>query len=464
MVATETTMMNGVPPGSLQRRSTVTESLSLDTSFASSSTTDCVSGLNHTQDSLKGLVGSKKINNIHFDNNIHDISHDQHINVNYRAIHRPSLRSMHRLVEKDGKCNVVLENGESDNCCRFAGDFFTTVVDMPWRYNFAMVIFGFLISWVAFAGIYYGIAFGRGDFEHINNSSHEHCFRNFKNWRSAFLYSLEAQTTIGFGFRAPLEQCWESIACLVVQVIWANFMEAFIIGAFIAKFSRPKMRANTLIFSQTACISKQDDKMCFMFRIGDLRRKSPIVEGHIRLQMIRHHITKEGCFIPYKIFDMDIGHEIGIDRIFLVWPILVSHVIDSKSPLYDIGKTDLHTADFEIVVILEGIVEATGTTTQARTSYLPSEIQWGYYFDNLVNERKNKHYVDMDKFDWTRPMPEFSDLSVLELEEQEAAKEEAEGGNDESDVWKEQTEENRPSRPNSVVNNNQSNVDMESRL
>ena len=443
--------MNGGPPEVMQRRSTVTESLSLDTSFASSSTTDCT-GLNQTQDSFKSLVGGKKINNIHFDNNV---AHSNHLNINYQAIHRPSLKSMHRLVEKDGKCNVVLENGETKNCCRFMGDFFTTAVDMPWRYNFLMVVFGFLISWLTFGGLYYGIAYSRGDFEQVNNSSHEVCFRNFKNWKSAFLYSLEAQTTIGFGFRAPLEQCWESIAVLVIQVIWANFLEAFIIGAFIAKFSRPKMRANTLLFSKTACISKQDDKVCFTLRIGDLRRKSPIVEGHIRLQMIRHHITMEGCFIPYKFFDMDVGHEIGIDRVFLVWPVLITHVIDKNSPLYDISKQDLSTADFEIVVILEGIVEATGTTTQARTSYLPNEIQWGYYFDNLVNERKNKHFVDMDMFDWVRPMPDFSDLSVMELEEQEKTKQE-----EEASVWQEQTEETRPSRPCSIVNN----VDMESRL
>ena len=40
--------------------------------------------------------------------------------------------------------------------------------------------------------------------------------------------------------------------------------------------------------------------------------------------------------------------------------------------------------DFELVVYLEGIVEATGSTVQARTSYLPREILWGYTFENMV--------------------------------------------------------------------------------
>lgn len=30
-----------------------------------------------------------------------------------------------------------------------------------------------------------------------------------------------------------------------------------------------------------------------------------------------------------------------------------------------------------VLAILEGVVESVGSTTQARTSYLPSEILWG---------------------------------------------------------------------------------------
>ena len=39
---------------------------------------------------------------------------------------------------------------------------------------------------------------------------------------------------------------------------------------------------------------------------------------------------------------------------------------------------------WEIVVVLEGMVEATGGTTQARASYLPEEIYWGRRFKNVV--------------------------------------------------------------------------------
>jgi hypothetical protein len=43
-----------------------------------------------------------------------------------------------------------------------------------------------------------------------------------------------------------------------------------------------------------------------------------------------------------------------------------------------VSQQSLPTEQFEIIVILEGIVESTGMTVQARTSYLPKEILWGY--------------------------------------------------------------------------------------
>ena len=44
--------------------------------------------------------------------------------------------------------------------------------------------------------------------------------------------------------------------------------------------------------------------------------------------------------------------------------------------------TDMMAEQFEIIVILEGVVESTGQSSQARTSYLNNEILWGHRYDN----------------------------------------------------------------------------------
>jgi hypothetical protein len=75
---------------------------------------------------------------------------------------------------------------------------------------------------------------------------------------------------------------------------------------------------------------------------------------------------------------MNIDRNANYDRIFLISPLTIVHVIDEKSPLYEYAPEDLEHAQFEIVVILEGIVESTGMAVQARTSYLPSEILYGH--------------------------------------------------------------------------------------
>ncbi len=96
--------------------------------------------------------------------------------------------------------------------------------------------------------------------------------------------------------------------------------------------------------------------------------------------MIKKHITDEGELLPFHQYDMDVGFDSGRDRLFVVWPITICHAIDEDSPLYDISLGDIENehVNFEIIAILEGVVDSTGSTTAARTSYLPSEVKWGY--------------------------------------------------------------------------------------
>ncbi|MEQ2265887.1 ATP-sensitive inward rectifier potassium channel 8, partial [Xenotaenia resolanae] len=55
-------------------------------------------------------------------------------------------------------------------------------------------------------------------------------------------------------------------------------------------------------------------------------------------------------------------------------------------------------SDLEVIVILEGVVETTGITTQARTSYVSEEIQWGHRFVPIVTEEEGVYSVDYSKF------------------------------------------------------------------
>lgn len=82
-----------------------------------------------------------------------------------------------------------------------------------------------------------------------------------------------------------------------------------------------------------------------------------------------------------------------------IWPTLIVHKIDEDSPLFEISAQDLIKDRFEIVTMLEGVVESTGMTTQARSSYLPSEILWGHRFESVVTFKRETGEYEVNE--WT---------------------------------------------------------------
>ena len=60
--------------------------------------------------------------------------------------------------------------------------------------------------------------------------------------------------------------------------------------------------------------------------------------------------------------------------------------------------------DMEVVVILEGIVEATGLTAQALWSYRKNEIVFNRRFVPMVSRCNGKWEVDFAKLDATVPV------------------------------------------------------------
>ncbi|XP_005232951.1 inward rectifier potassium channel 4 [Falco biarmicus] len=333
--------------------------------------------------------------------------------------HAPRRKHRNRFVKKNGQCNVYFAN-LSNKSQRYMADIFTTCVDTRWRYMLMIFSAAFLVSWLFFGFLFWCIAFFHGDLSTPavggGPSLLKPCIMHVNSFLGAFLFSVETQTTIGYGFRCVTEECPLAIMAVVVQSIVGCVIDSFMIGTIMAKMARPKKRAQTLLFSHHAVISVRDGKLCLMWRVGNLRR-SHIVEAHVRAQLIKPYMTEEGEYLPLDQRDLNVGYDVGLDRIFLVSPIIIVHEIDEESPLYGIGKEELETENFEIVVILEGMVEATAMTTQARSSYLASEILWGHRFEPVVFEEKNHYKVDYSRFHKTYEVAGTPCCSARELQE-----------------------------------------------
>ncbi|KAM8927433.1 G protein-activated inward rectifier potassium channel 4 [Pelodytes ibericus] len=307
-----------------------------------------------------------------------------------------------RYMEKDGKCNV--HHGNVKETYRYFNDLFTTLVDLKWHFSLFIFTLVYTVTWLFFGLIWWLISYIRGDLEHIGDKSWVPCVENLNGFVSAFLFSIETETTIGYGYRVITEKCPEGIVLLLIQAILGSIVNALMVGCMFVKISQPKKRAETLMFSNNSVISLRDGKLCLMFRVGDLR-SSHIVEASIRAKLIKSKQTKEGEFIPLNQTDINVGFDTGDDRLFLVSPLIISHEINEKSPFWEMSRSQLEVEDFEIVVILEGMVEATGMTCQARCSYVASEVLWGHRFTPVLSLEKGFYEVDYTSFHDTYETP-----------------------------------------------------------
>lgn len=208
-----------------------------------------------------------------------------------------------------------------------------------------------------------------------------------------------------FSVRTTTEECPEAIFVMCFQSIYGVFVQAFVVGIVFAKMTRPKQRTQTLLFSKHAVVCQREGHLALMFRVGDIR-KSHIIGANLRAQLIRSYSTKEGELNPQYITELEIGTDGCSSDLFFIWPMIVVHRIDESSPFYHMSAADMLQEKFEIVVILEGTIESTGQTTQARSSYLNMEILWGHRFLPVVgfNNERQGYDIDYSKFNETIPV------------------------------------------------------------
>ena len=97
-------------------------------------------------------------------------------------------------------------------------------------------------------------------------------------------------------------------------------------------------------------------------------RASSLVEAHVRAILISKKVTLEGEVMPYSQTELTIGtdNDGEEDELFFIWPTTLIHKINSDSPFYEMSAKDFLKKRFEIVVILEGVVEQTGNSIQVQ--------------------------------------------------------------------------------------------------
>ncbi|KAI7797145.1 inward rectifier potassium channel 16 [Triplophysa rosa] len=296
-----------------------------------------------------------------------------------------------RYVKKDGSCNMEVRH-VPEKWLLWVTDIFTTLVEIRWRVMFLTFALSYILSWLFFGVVFWIIALTHGD---IKDPTNEPCMYEVRSFTAAFLFSLETQTTIGYGFRGMSENCMIAIIVVTIQDVISVFIDTFVIGIAVAKMASARKRAQTVGFSNCAVVNLRDGHLCLSWRVGDFRRNH-MVDGMAQAQLVQHKEHATGKVdVSYK--DLKIEES----NIILATPTTIVHKIDSSSPLYKMSLQDLRKESFELVVSFTYTDDCTGTLHQTRTSYTPDEILWGQHFQEMIRVTRKNYRVDYALFNHT---------------------------------------------------------------
>ncbi|KAJ8367255.1 hypothetical protein AAFF_G00323720 [Aldrovandia affinis] len=286
-----------------------------------------------------------------------------------------------RYVGRDGSCHVTFHHAPGE-WGLYVTDIFTTLVETRWRVVFLAFSLSYILSWLLFALLYWLIALGNGDL-----------------FTAAFLFSVETQATIGYGFRGMTENCAEAIAVVTVHDVLSCLIDTVAIGVVVAKMASARKRAQTVGFSSGAVVALRDGVMCLCWRLGDFRGNH-ILEGEARALLVRHSPRPSGA-ATLSCLDL----EVESAHVILATPTTLVHRLVKGSPLYRLGPEDLRTEDFEVVVTFTYTGDSTGVLHQTRASYAPSEIRWGQHFRDMLKVGRKHYRADYALFHETTAAP-----------------------------------------------------------
>ena len=290
-----------------------------------------------------------------------------------------SRESHQRLLNRDGSFNVERKG------LRFWSSFsaYHAMLTMPWWEFFGIAALLYLVVNAAFAAAY--LACGPGALGSETAGMEHHTYLR------AFFFSVQTLSTIGYGHVVPIGTAANTVVTLESLVGLFGF--AIVTGLLFSRFSRPTAK---MLFSHRALIAPYQSGTAFEFRVANAR-SNELIEVSAKVLVSRFeeidgvHTRR---FYPLQL------ERVSVVFLPLTWTVV--HPIDATSPLSGETAESLRASRTEFLVLLSGFDETFSAIVHTRTSYLASEVLWGFRFANAFVTGKgsgNKVAVDMKQFD-----------------------------------------------------------------
>ncbi len=254
-------------------------------------------------------------------------------------------------------------------------DLYHNLLKISWTRLFLVYVLFFVTINFVFAGLYAMVP--------------ESITAKAQDFKSAFFFSVQTFSTVGYGTIAPQNLYGNLI--VVLEIMTGVVSMAVTTGLVFAKFSRASAK---ILYSKNLLLSTFDGENVLMFRMANAR-SNQIISANVELHHIYNVTTPEGRsmvrFSPLKL-------QKNYSPIFaLSWTVF--HTIDADSPFF--GKTieEIYAAKYEFYIIISGNDGTFSQKIYDTHSYRSEDIIPNHYFvDILERASDGTRIIDYKKF------------------------------------------------------------------
>ena len=276
-----------------------------------------------------------------------------------------------RLMNKDGSFNV-----ERVGASRVSP--YLWMMETTWLKFFAALFVFYVVANAVFALFF--VLTG------VENIDGVRSINFVEDYFSAFFFSVQTFTTVGFGAKNPGTTIADIIASLDALV--GLLSVALATGLFFGRVSKPKAE---ILFSDNAIIAPHMDGKAFMFRIANERDHKIInLKATVVMSWIEHEDNE-----PKRRYSLLELERSTVALLPLNWTIV--HPIDEKSVLKNMDVENLDKCRAEFIIQIEGFDETFNQQVHLNSSYSYMDLLCDVKFAPMFESKHNTTVLDLRK-------------------------------------------------------------------
>lgn len=284
----------------------------------------------------------------------------------------------------DTQTRMMRSNGEF-NVRRIGQPFsawfnsYHRLITMHWLAFIFVIFFSYFLINLLFAFAYFGI--GIENLNGIDMNS-----QKLSPFWSAFFFSSQTLTTVGYGHISPAGGLTSSLAA--IEALLGLMMFAIITGLLYGRFAKPRPR---ILFSKEVIIAPYLDINGLMFRMVNMKSNQLINVG-VEVIFSRNEQTETGIIRKYYALELERSK---VKFFPMSWTVV--HPITTESMLFGETPESLAASDTEILIAVEGTNDTYADPIHVRKSYMYTELTWGAKFTTMMSNNLHEYVIDLSK-------------------------------------------------------------------